>query len=52
MPHIGTDAGCVNAYQDLVVPDERQRDVVEHQDVGRAVSVSGHCLDRGSPPRS
>jgi hypothetical protein len=34
MPHIGTDAGCPNAYKHFVVPDDRQVDVVERQHVG------------------
>jgi hypothetical protein len=34
MPHIGTDAGRPDAYQDLVVADGRPVDIAEREDVG------------------
>jgi hypothetical protein len=34
MPHVGTDAGGAHAYQHLVVPGDRHRDVVEREDLG------------------
>jgi hypothetical protein len=44
VPHLGTDAGRVNANKDLVSSRRRRRDLIEPEDVRRAVTVLRYRL--------